>query len=211
MTTTQIVVLVVVVVAAIALVLVLLNKRKSDRLRARFGPEYRRAVEETGSATRAEQRLAKLERRVERFNIRTLSDSERQQYADRWRAVQAEFVDAPQQAVAEADQLIRDVMTARGYPVADFDGQAADLSVNHPLVVEHYRAGHEIAVRHAQGRATTEDLRQAMIHYRKLFADLAGEPDLARTQITSRDSEVIATDIDTTNSSDVHPIGQHGR
>jgi hypothetical protein len=180
---TTVVILVVVAIIAIAVIgFALFRIRQSQRLRERFGPEYRRAVEETGSRTRAEERLSKLEQRVERFNIHPLPAAARKQYVEAWRVIQARFVDAPQNSLADADQLIRDVMSARGYPVADFDAQAADLSVHHPHVVEHYRAGHEIAVRHAKGRASTEDLRQAMIHYRKLFAALVEDPQLSRAE-----------------------------
>ena len=172
-----------VVVAAVVLILV--KAQKSRRLRTRFGPEYGRAVQESGSAARGEERLAKLEQRVERFKIHPLSPSDQSRFVEAWRLVQAKFVDAPEVAVAEGDQLVREVMTTRGYPVTDFDQQAADLSVNHPLVVEHYRDGHAIAVRHAQGKASTEDLRQAMIHYRKLFDDLVGEPEVARARVAA--------------------------
>jgi hypothetical protein len=105
-----------------------------------------------------------------------------------WRVVQARFVDDPEGSLTEADRLLGQIMAARGYPVAEFDQQAADLSVNHPYVVEHYRAGHEIAVRHAQGQAKTEDLRQAMIHLRKLFDELAGagEVEVAKAQTAAR-------------------------
>jgi hypothetical protein len=182
MSVTSFVLIAVAVIVVAVVAFALLRVRESQRLRARFGPEYRRAVEETGSTLRAEQRLANLEKRVERFNIHPLSAEARTEYVEYWRTIQSRFVDDPQHALADADQLVRDVMNRRGYPVADFERQAADLSVYHPLVVEHYRAGHEIAVRHARGQASTEDLRQAMIHYRKLFADLVEEPQLARPQ-----------------------------
>ena len=197
MSTSVIVLVVVLAVIGVALIAFAFSRvRQSRRLRERFGPEYRRAVEETGSRVRAEQRLAKLEQRVERFHIQPLSASARKQYVESWRVIQARFVDAPENALADADQLIRDVMSSRGYPVADFERQAADLSVNHPHVVEHYRAGHEIAVRHAKGHASTEDLRQAMIHYRKLFADLVEEPQLARSP-AARD-EVASREVNST-------------
>jgi hypothetical protein len=99
-----------------------------------------------------------------------------------WRQVQARFVDGPGGALTEADQLLRDVMSTRGYPVSDFEQRVADVSVDHPLVLEHYRSAHEIAVRQTQGQASTEDLRQAMIHYRTLFEELVGEPELARAK-----------------------------
>jgi len=121
---------------------VLLRVQKSRRLRARFGPEYQRAVRESGSPVRAEERLSKREQRVERFKIHELAATDRARFMDSWRLIQAKFVDDPKTAVVEADRLIGEVMTARGYPVVDFEQQAADLSVNHPFVVEHYRAGH---------------------------------------------------------------------
>jgi len=188
MSTTAVVLIVVAIIAIAVIAFALFRTRQSQRLRARFGPEYGRVVEETGSRVRAEQRLSKLEQRVERFHIHPLTAAARTQYVEAWRVIQARFVDDPQHALADADQLLREVMSNRGYPIADFDRQAADLSVHHPHVVEHYRAGHEIAVRQAKGRAGTEDLRQAMIHYRKLFADLVEEPQLARSQAATDSS-----------------------
>jgi len=176
---------IIVAIVVAAVVLILVKAQKSRRLRTRFGPEYGRAVQESGSAARGEERLAKLEQRVERFKIHPLFPSDQSRFVEAWRLVQAKFVDAPEVAVAEGDQLVREVMTTRGYPVTDFDQQAADLSVNHPLVVEHYRDGHAIATRHTQGKASTEDLRQAMIHYRKLFDDLVGEPEVARARVAA--------------------------
>jgi len=197
MSTTAVVLIVVVAIIAIAVIgFALFRIRQSQRLRERFGPEYGRAVEESGSRFRAEERLAKLEQRVERFHIHPLSAAARTQYVETWRVIQARFVDNPQQALADADQLIRDVMSNRGYPVADFDRQAADLSVHHPYVVEHYRAGHEIAVRQARGHGSTEDLRQAMIHYRKLFAELVEEPQLARSQSMGESVTEVGTTVD---------------
>ncbi len=175
-------VVVVVVVIAIGLVV---KAQRSKRLKGRFGPEYHRAVEETGSATRAESKLEKLERRVDGFKIRALSQADRANFLAAWQKIQARFVDDPRGAVTEADQLIQGIMAARGYPVTDFEQRAADISVDHPLVVEHYRAGHDISIRHKQGLTNTEDLRQAMIHYRTLFAELAGEPEMAHS-ITGR-------------------------
>ena len=185
MTNAQLILIVIVAVALVAgVVLIVLKAQKTRRLRARFGPEYGRAVTESGSAARGEERLAKLEKRVERFSIHPLSTSDRSRFVDAWRSVQAKFVDSPELALQEGDLLVREVMTARGYPVVDFDQQAADLSVNHPSVVEHYRASHEIAERHSEGSASTEDLRQGMIHCRRLFDDLVGEPEpeIARTR-----------------------------
>lgn len=186
MNQTQIIAIVVAVIVVAAVILVYLRTQKSKRLRERFGPEYTRTVQESGNSFRGETRLAKLEKRVERFKIHPLEPSARAGFAEDWRLLQAKFVDQPERAVQEADQLIGEVMTARGYPVADFDQQASDLSVNHPLVIENYRAAHEIAVRHRQGQASTEDLRQALIHYRKLFDELVEEPEIARTRGVAR-------------------------
>jgi hypothetical protein len=178
MSTSTIIAIVVValIVAAIA-VLLTIKARRSQRLKTRFGPEYNRALEETGSRTRAEAKLEKLERRVDRFDLKPLTPVVRANFVAAWQKIQARFVDDPKVAVAEADKLIQEIMAACGYPVADFEQRAADISVNHPLIVEHYRAGHDIARAHSKGRASTEDLRQAMIHYRTLFAELAGEPE----------------------------------
>jgi hypothetical protein len=171
---------VVVIADAIVIAFVVKNQR-SRRLRERFGPEYGRAVEEMGSAARAEAKLEKLEKRVQGFKIRPLSPEARVDYLQAWHRIQARFVDNPRSALAKADKLIQELMSDRGYPVTEFEQRAADISVDHPLVVEHYRAGHEISVRHSEGQASTEDMRQAMIHYRTLFAELADEPELTRT------------------------------
>jgi hypothetical protein len=170
-TTGLVIVIAVVAVAFVAVVFYVTNRSK--RLRSKFGPEYNRAVQETGSKYRAESKLEKLERRVERLSIQPLSADAADRFRDSWRAIQAEFVD---------DRLLAEVMTTRGYPVSDFEERAAEISVNHPLVVENYRAGHEIALRHAQEQASTEDMRQAMIHYRTLFDDLLGTTETARAK-----------------------------
>ncbi len=167
--------LIVIVVAGLILIAVAVlfsQRRRQAALRRRFGKEYDRAVRERGSEKEAQAALEQREKRVARFNIRNLSAAECDRYAENWRAVQSRFVDDPQGAVIEADDTVMSLMTALGYPMSDFAQRAADLSVDHPQVVENYRAAHEIAVRHRQGRANTEDLRQAMIYYRSLFEDL---------------------------------------
>ncbi|HEY1470493.1 MAG TPA: hypothetical protein VGF61_15730 [Candidatus Acidoferrum sp.] len=181
LSTSTIVVLIALVIVVVVAVGLLVRNQRSKRLRSRFGPEYHRAVEETGSATQAESRLEKLEKRVEGFKIRELSPADRANFLAAWQKIQARFVDDPRGAVTEADKLIQSIMSARGYPVTEFEQRAADISVDHPLVVEHYRAGHDISIRHTQGLASTEDLRQAMIHYRTLFTELAGEPELTHS------------------------------
>lgn len=171
MSTAQIVVLVALVAAAVAGVFVWLRQR-SHRLQSKFGPEYDRTVRKTGNRYRAESQLEKREKRVEKLHIRPLSETDREQFMGQWRAVQAGFVDDPERALGQADALVATVMAARGYPMDDFEKCAADLSVDHGAVVDNYRLAHEIAVRRAKGEATTEEIRQAILHYRALFDDL---------------------------------------
>jgi hypothetical protein len=174
MNATTIVLAVVVIVLLAAVGWLLYERRRSDRLRSDFGPEYRRTVTETGDRRAAEAELEQRQRRVEALSIRPLSAAERTRFAEAWRATQARFVDQPETAIADADRLIGEVMQARGYPVADFEQRVADVSVDHPSVVEHYRAAHAIASRTSGIPADTEQLRQAMVHYRALFDDLLG-------------------------------------
>jgi hypothetical protein len=169
----------VIVVGAIALLLVL-RKRRTRRLRAQFGgAEYERALAAGGSQRKGEAGLEARAERVDALHIRPLAAGDRARFAGLWLKIQARFVDGPGGAVMEADQLLRDVMSARGYPTTAFEQQAADVSVDHPMAIENFRKGHEIALRQSHGQATTEDLRQAMIHYRTLFEDLVGQPELA--------------------------------
>jgi hypothetical protein len=185
LSTVQIAVIIAVVVLLVIGIAILFSvrKRKTERLRTQFGgAEYNRAVKEGGSRQKAEAVLDKRADRVESFHIQPLGPGDRARFVESWRGVQARFVDSPGGAAMEADQLLRDVMSTRGYPVSDFEQRAADISVDHPLVLEHYRSAHEIAVRQTQEQASTEDLRQAMIHYRTLFEELVGEPELARTK-----------------------------
>lgn len=171
--TTAIVIAVVVIVVLLAAAFLVWRRREqTGKLRDRFGPEYGRAVEETGSRSKAEAELRERQARVAALPLRDLSPEDRARFGDAWTRVQAEFVDDPAASVVHADVLVGDVMKARGYPVADFDQRAADISVDHPVVVENYRAAHEIAMRHTAGQATTEDLRQGMVHYRRLFEEL---------------------------------------
>jgi hypothetical protein len=165
-------VVIVAILALSAIALVVAAQRRKVALRQRYGTEYERAVREHGSERKAQALLQEREKRVEKFHIRALDAVERQQYAERWRMLQARFVDDPIGAVLDADDTVASLMGARGYPMADFEQRAADLSVDHPQVVANYRAAHEIVVHHRQGRASTEDLRQAMIYYRSLFEDL---------------------------------------
>ena len=148
------------------------RRRTTSGLREKFGSEYDRAVLAHGSERKAELKLEDREKRVEKFKIRDLVPTEHERYSKQWDAVQSRFVDSPKGAVAEADDLVSSVMKTRGYPISDFDQRAADISVDHPMVVQNYRSAHEIALRLGQNQATTEDLRTAMIHYRSLFDEL---------------------------------------
>lgn len=166
--------LIIAVIAILVAVFFALSTR-TKKLRSRFGPEYERTVREQGSTLKAERVLEQREKRIQNLHIRPLNAEEVDRFAGEWRAVQERFVDDPRGAVAEADRLVHRTMQARGYPIAnEFEERAADLSVGHGAVVEHYRVAHEIAARDGRNAATTEDLRLAMKHYRALFEDLLG-------------------------------------
>jgi hypothetical protein len=167
-----IVIAVVVVLVALGIWFVTQASRRRA-LQERFGPEYERTLARTSGRSEAEEDLRARQERVERLELRPLSGADRDRFTAEWTKVQAEFVDEPVEAVADADRLIQQVMERRGYPVADFDRRAADLSVEHPNVVENYRSAHSIAVKETRGDgADTEALRKAMVHYRSLFDEL---------------------------------------
>ena len=172
---TLLIVLGLVVVVVVVGLWLFMRRRTSAKLRDRFGPEYERTVEESSGRREAEAQLHDREKRVAAFDVQPLGPGEKDRYTASWQTVQSEFVDSPERAVTHADELLGEVMSARGYPVSDFEQRAADLSVDHPVVVQNYRAAHEIALRHARGEASTEDLRQAMIHFRALFDELVSE------------------------------------
>lgn len=166
---------IVITAAAVAVIAwLLLGKRRTERLRDRFGPEYDRAVHDKGEVRKAEAALEARQARVARLHIRPLESADAARFSREWRNVQALFVDDPKAAITNADRLVGEVMHARGYPVGDFEQRVEDISVDHPDVVRNYRAAHDIALDHASGRTSTEDLRQAMVHYRALFNDLLG-------------------------------------
>jgi hypothetical protein len=177
---------IVIAIAAVVAVLVVvwtgIRTNRSKRLHEQFGSEYDRVAADAPTKREAESELRERQRRHEQFDIRPLDPEARDRYRQHWLAIQAEFVDDPSRSVAKADSLIQNVMRDRGYPVDDFDTRAADLSVDHPDVVENYRAGHGIAVAHERGKATTEELRKAVQHYRALFEELveAREPEEVR-------------------------------
>ena len=167
---------VILVIAVLAWLFVQKRKSTTADLRRKFGPEYERTVQQQGSERKAEAKLADRQQRVEKLNIRDLDPMERERFSKQWESVQSRFVDSPRGAVAEADDLVSSLMKTRGYPVSDFDQRAADISVDHPRVVENYRSAHEIALRVGENGASTEDLRTAMIHYRSLFEELVQVP-----------------------------------
>jgi hypothetical protein len=176
---TMIIVAAVVVVIAAVAIWWAWRRQRHSHLESRFGPEYRREIERQGNLSKAEATLAAREKRVARLHIKPLMADDAARFAHEWRAVQTRFVDDPNGAVTEADRLVGEVMLTRGYPVGNFEQQVADISVDHPDVVMNYRAAREIADQHARGEATTEDLRQAMVHYRALFRDLLESPPAA--------------------------------
>ena len=158
------------------------SRQRTGQLRDRFGPEYERVVDEHGDRREAESELTKREERYEELEIRPLPPASRRRYLDSWRNAQARFVDAPNEAVAEADRLVTDVMTDRGYPMEDFDQRAEVISVDHAHLVRNYRSAHAISVAAAEGNAKTEDLRKAMIRYRSLFEELLQDGDGLRAE-----------------------------
>jgi hypothetical protein len=175
-TTTQIVILVLVLLVVAAVVAALVaQSRKRNRLKSTFGPEYDRTVEGSGKRREAERELAEREERRRSLDIRPLAEQDRVAFSDRWRSTQADFVDHPEMAVRQADLLVAEVMGKRGYPVGDFDQMSRDVSVDHAHVVDEYRAAHQISELNDRKQATTEQLRQAMVHYRALFTDLLGD------------------------------------
>jgi hypothetical protein len=169
-----------VVIAAVAIIVIVAavgawwysRQRRRARLRQQFGPEYERAVDHYGDSAEADKALSARAQRVEQLHIRPLSPERSSRYADDWRLVQERFVDDPERAIGQADHLVIEVMRARGYPMVDFEQRAADISVDHPRVVEHYRIAHALASQTERGQASTEEMRQAMVHYRTLFEEL---------------------------------------
>jgi hypothetical protein len=189
MTATEIIVAVVAIIVVAAIVYVIYKQQRSKALKDHFGPEYDRAVDSYGGQGRAESALAKREKRVEKLDIHPLTPQESSRFAAQWKTVQMRFVDDPASSIADADRLVAELMNARGYPMVDFDQRAADISVSHPEVVEHYRAAHEIAQKHRQRPVSTEELRKAFLHYRELFASLL-EVEPAQREVAEADREI---------------------
>jgi hypothetical protein len=178
MTTATAVILIVVVLAVLIVGFALYRRERSRKLRAHFGPEYERTLHQYGSETKAEEALASRQRRMEKIQIRPLTEHQRDQFADQWHGIQSRFVDDPSESIREADRLVMDVMAARGYPMADFDRRAEDISVDHPHVVSNYRKAHDIALKN--GQASTENLREGLVCYRRLFDELLEAPAAPR-------------------------------
>ena len=179
------------VIIAIALIARGARKSRSVALKDKFGSEYDHAVNHVGSRKRAEQELLARQEEVSRHDIRPLQAAQRDRYRADWTKIEQHFVDRPTMAVAEADELVADIMRVMGYPMGDFEKHAAALSVTHPRVIEHYRAGHKV-ITSAPGSTTTEDLRQSMLHYRALFDELIGAAKTDVAQAVPRENEVIA-------------------
>jgi hypothetical protein len=172
MNTGLLIAILVIVVVVVLLAMLLGRRRRTEGLQQRFGPEYQRTVARTGDQRAAEADLAGREQRRRELDIVALEPAVRDRYVEAWRTTQGRFVDDPAAATREADTLVAQVMRERGYPVDDFDQRAADVSVDHPQVAENYRAAHGIFQANEQGLASTDDLRQAFVHYRSLFSEL---------------------------------------
>jgi hypothetical protein len=196
-----IVIIAAIVLVVLAIAYVVSTGRRRRGLQDRFGPEYDRTVESADSRRKAEADLRDREQRHDELDIRELSPAARDRYSEQWRVVQTRFVDAPGDAVREADSLVQHVMRDRGYPVDDFETRAGVVSVDHPHVVENYRAAHGVWAANERGQATTEDLRQSLVHYRSLFEELLGRG--AADEPISREEAAPASRGDADADSDV--------
>ena len=185
MSPTLTIVLIIVILVIIAAIVYGVQAGRRKKLQSTFGPEYDRVVADTGNRTEAEKELREREKRHAELELKELSPESQQRYRAAWEEVQIQFVDNPSQAVGTADELVTRLITERGYPTADYDERLADLSVEHANTLEHYREAHEISERNAAGKASTEDLRQALVHYRALFADLLGTDPVSTTPGTT--------------------------
>lgn len=185
----NLVALILIILAALVIVLVIgsviTKRRRSAALRDRFGPEYEHRLEERGDKRAVESELRDVSKRRKSLEIRPLNPASRARYGEEWRTVQSRFVDQPDQAVTEADSLVAQVMRERGYPVEDFDDQMDMVAVDHPEVAANYRQAHAISIRNRDRLASTDDLRQALIHYRSLFEELLAESATSSTNASS--------------------------
>ncbi|MDQ1619756.1 MAG: hypothetical protein QOE19_2325 [Actinomycetota bacterium] len=203
-----VILLVLIILAAVAVAVILAAKRrKRDQLQDRFGPEYDRAVDQHGSRKEAESHLADVADRRDALEITDLSPEQRADFRDRWVVVQTAFVDQPSRAVQDADRLVASLMRERGYPVDDFDTKVDMVAVDHPQVAEHYRAAHSVAGRTDRGSegSTTEEQRQAFVHYRALFAELLDDGDHGRHAGSETGPAARDVDLNDRNRSDARP------
>jgi len=187
-------VIVVVLVGAVVLAVLAMRQRRTQNLKKSFGPEYDKAVQDAGSPRDAEAELESRRRRREQLNIRAISPESAASYEARWKEVQVRFVDAPETSLREADTLVVELMRERGYPIEEFDQRAADISVDHPTVVQNYRAAHDVAARVGQGTVNTDDLRIALQHYRDLFMELLGPRERGGSEQAAADTAVSQPD-----------------
>jgi len=172
MNTGLLIAILVILVVVVLLAVLFGQRRRTQRLQQQFGPEYQRTVARTGDQRTAEADLTAREQRRREFDVVALEPAARDRYLEAWQTTQARFVDDPAAATREADTLVAQVMRDRGYPVDDFEQRAADVSVDHPRVAENYRAAHAVFQANEEGLASTDDLRQAFVHYRSLFSEL---------------------------------------
>jgi hypothetical protein len=205
MSPTAIIVLIIVVLVVIAAIVYGVQAGRRKKLQSTFGPEYDRAVADSGNRTEAEKELRERERRHAELELKPLSPEAQAKYSADWEEVQLTFVDDPAEAVGTADDLVTRLITERGYPTHDYEDRLADLSVEHARTLGHYRDAHEISERNRSGSASTEDLRQALVHYRALFADLLGTDP-----VQAPDSAPVADrsqPVDVSDSSDLPESG----
>jgi hypothetical protein len=201
MSPVAIIILIIVILVVLAAIAIGVQMGRRRRLQKTFGPEYERVVEDTGSRADAEKELRERERRHSELELKPLSAESQARYSAAWEETQIQFVDNPEQAVTTADDLVTRLIGERGYPTGDYDDQLANLSVEHARTLGHYRDAHEISLRNQRGEASTEDLRQALVHYRALFADLLGT-DPVHTDTTE-------TGTSTAEAADSGRVGVH--
>src|SRR5215210_3451101 len=182
---------VIVAIVVLGVVFSALRTRRSRSLQDQFGPEYDRTVDKAGGRREAERELAERQKRHDELELRPLSEDARKRYVQQWQVTQGRFVDDPTGAVSEADDLVQRVMRDRGYPVDDFEQRAADISVEHPDLVEKYRTANGIARSSERGEASTEDLRHSVRHYRALFVELLEVDDGEAALTRDREGEEV--------------------
>ncbi|MEV7629337.1 hypothetical protein [Actinoplanes sp. NPDC089786] len=197
----QVIVLVIVLLVLAVVAVFAVRAARRRKLQSTFGPEYDRVVADTGNRADAEKELQERQKRHAELELKDLSPEDSARYRESWEEVQIQFVDNPGEAVATADDLVTRLVADRGYPTADYDDQLANLSVEHARTLSHYRDAHDISTRSRNGEASTEDLRQALVHYRALFADLLGEEPVqpATTTKTVNNSDVTGPRPDATS------------